>query len=102
LGQLVSALCLTICLSAVSAGADAPIDAEDMRIAERLARAIRIESVSHEDPADFRGGPFLELAALLRETYGRICEDRHGNGPPRGPALMRPAQMVGLTGMLKE
>jgi carboxypeptidase PM20D1 len=71
LGQLISVLCLTICLSAVSAEADAPIDAEDMRIAERLARAIRIESVSHQDPADFRGGPFLELAALLRETYPR-------------------------------
>lgn len=38
-------------------------------IAERLAGAIRFETVSPEDPADFRGEPFDRLEAYLRQTY---------------------------------
>lgn len=42
------------------------------QIAERLAGAIRFETVSYEDAADFRGEPFDALEAYLRETYPRV------------------------------
>ena len=62
---------LAVLLAAATAQAGEGIEPDDLRIAKRLAAAIRIESVSHEDPADFRGEPFVELAAYLRETYPR-------------------------------
>jgi len=40
-------------------------------IAERLAGAIRFETVSYENDADFRGEPFDELEDYLRATYPR-------------------------------
>ena len=42
------------------------------QIAQRLAGAIRFETVSYEDAADFRGEPFDALEAYLRETYPRV------------------------------
>jgi len=46
--------------------------ADSQAIADRLAGAIRFETVSPEDPADFRGQPFLDLAAYLRRSYPRV------------------------------
>ncbi len=39
---------------------------------ERLAAAIRIETVSHEDAAEFRAEPFLALHKLLAESYPQL------------------------------
>ena len=38
-------------------------------IAERLAGAIRFETISHEDPANFSAEPFRQLADYLAKTY---------------------------------
>ena len=43
-------------------------------IAERLAGAIRFETVSPENPADFRPEPFVAHEAYLRATYPRVFE----------------------------
>lgn len=40
-------------------------------LAERLAAAVRFETVSPQDPADFRAEPFIGLNAHLRATYSR-------------------------------
>ena len=53
-------------LAALMATAAGPTSEE---IADRLAEAIRFETVSPEDPADFRGEPFDRLEAYLREAY---------------------------------
>ena len=36
---------------------------------QNLAAAIRLETISHEDPAEFRGEPFLALHRLLAAAY---------------------------------
>lgn len=41
-------------------------------VAEHLAQAIRFPTVSHQDPAAFRGAPFDELIAHLATTYTRV------------------------------
>lgn len=41
------------------------------KMAERLAGAIRFETISFEDSADFRGEPFHEFSRYLRELYPR-------------------------------
>lgn len=56
-------------IAASTAIAEGPTSRE---IAERLAGAIRFETVSPEDPADFRGEPFEAHEAYLRETYPRV------------------------------
>jgi carboxypeptidase PM20D1 len=37
-----------------------------------LAEAVRFETISHDDPADFRGEPFLALHRFLAEAYPRL------------------------------
>jgi len=65
-------LCVTgVALAALVATAEAQPATESRQIAERLAGAIRFETVSHEDPADFDGLPFAALEAYLRATYPR-------------------------------
>lgn len=58
-------------LVAVAAAANAQTRTDSQQIAERLAGAIRFETVSHEDPANFDGAPFVALEAYLRKTYPR-------------------------------
>ena len=48
--------------------------AEANAIAERLAGAIRIPTISPAEPKDFRGQPFLDLHTYLRETYPLVHE----------------------------
>ncbi len=36
---------------------------------QNLAAAIRLETISHDDPAEFRAAPFLALHRLLETTY---------------------------------
>jgi carboxypeptidase PM20D1 len=59
---------LAICL-AIASGVDAAENATSEEIAERLAGALRFETVSFEDSADFDGEPFLRLADYLRDLY---------------------------------
>ncbi|MEM9176425.1 MAG: M20/M25/M40 family metallo-hydrolase, partial [Myxococcota bacterium] len=58
-------------LGSAPAVADGPTSEE---IAERLAGAIRFETISPEDPADFRGEPFDLHEAYLRDRYPRVFE----------------------------
>jgi carboxypeptidase PM20D1 len=44
----------------------------DEEIAERISGAIRFETISPENPADFDGQPFDELTAYLEELYPRV------------------------------
>lgn len=60
---------LASALIASMASAGGPTSGE---IAERLAGAIRFETISPEDPADFRGEPFEAHEAYLREIYPRV------------------------------
>jgi carboxypeptidase PM20D1 len=53
----------------VASGADADEKRGSQEIAERLAGAIRFETVSHEDSADFDAEPFRQLASYLRDIY---------------------------------
>jgi len=46
-------------------------DAASRAIAERIAGAVRFETVSYEDAADFEGAPFDALEIYLREQYPR-------------------------------
>ncbi|MCR9097445.1 MAG: M20/M25/M40 family metallo-hydrolase [bacterium] len=62
---------LTSVLVSGAAFADGP--ASDA-IADRLAGAIRFETISPEDPADFRSEPFVAHEAYLRETYPRVFD----------------------------
>jgi len=62
-------LCVLGAFGASVASAD---DVTSEEIAERLAGAIRFETVSYEDEADFRGEPFDQLEAYLREAYPRV------------------------------
>jgi len=39
---------------------------------QNLAAAIRLETISHEDPAEFRGEPFLALHRLLAAEYPQV------------------------------
>ncbi len=59
-------------LGALGASVASADDVTSEEIAERLAGAIRFETVSYEDEADFRGEPFDQLEAYLRETYPRV------------------------------
>jgi len=53
----------------LASGAEAGERASSEEIAERLAGAIRFETVSFEDSADFDGAPFVQLASYLRDLY---------------------------------
>jgi carboxypeptidase PM20D1 len=55
---------------ASSSAAESMVTSEE--IAERLAGAVRFETVSYENAEDFRGAPFDALEAYLRETYPRV------------------------------
>ncbi len=55
----------------LATGGSAFAEADSQMIAERLAGAIRYETVSHEDSADFEGAPFDALELYLREQYPR-------------------------------
>jgi carboxypeptidase PM20D1 len=59
---------LAICLGLAS-DVDAAEKATSEEIAERLAGAIRFETISFEDSADFDGAPFLLLSDYLRDLY---------------------------------
>ena len=54
-----------------AAAVDAGERSESDQIAKRLAGAIRFETVSPENPEDFRGEPFGAFEAYLREQYPR-------------------------------
>jgi carboxypeptidase PM20D1 len=47
-------------------------DPESQAVAERLAGAIRFETVSYENPDDFRPEPFDALEAYLSRAYPRV------------------------------
>lgn len=66
--RLVGALLAMISVGFAS-GAEARERASSEEIAERLAGAIRFETVSFEDSADFDGEPFVQLASYLRNLY---------------------------------
>ena len=70
-GRILGLCAMGIGLVAFAGAAKAQSGADSLRIAERLAGAIRFETVSHEDPADFDGAPFEALEAYLRATYPR-------------------------------
>jgi carboxypeptidase PM20D1 len=57
-----------ICV-ALASGADADEKRSSEEIAERLAGAIRFETVSYEDSTDFDAEPFEQLATYLRDIY---------------------------------
>lgn len=59
---------LAICIG-IGSGAEAGGQATSAEIAEHLAGAIRFETVSFEDPADFDGEPFHQLSGYLRNLY---------------------------------
>jgi len=59
---------LAICLGIVTA-ADAGGRSTSEQIAERLAGAIRFETVSFEDSADIDGDPFRRFSDYLRRLY---------------------------------
>ena len=63
-----AATALAICL-AIASDVDAAENATSEEIAERLAGAIRFETISFEDSADFDGAPFLLLSDYLRDLY---------------------------------
>ena len=50
--------------------ADIPMN--EIAAAERLAGALRLATISHEDPADFDGEVFLQLHAYLEETFPNV------------------------------
>lgn len=62
---------LALALVLVGAAPQVSANPESDAIAERLAGAIRFETISYEDPADFRPEPFDALEAYLRATYPR-------------------------------
>lgn len=49
---------------------DEPVDVE--RVAQRLALALRLRTISHQDRSRLDSRPFLELARLLSVTYPRV------------------------------
>jgi carboxypeptidase PM20D1 len=57
--------CLLLAIASVQAGP----------ASERLAAAVRFPTVSHQDPAQFEGEPFLALHAWLRESYPRVFNE---------------------------
>ncbi len=59
---------LSICIGFVS-GAEAGGKATSEEIAERLAGAIRFETISFKDSADFEGEPFRQLSSYLQALY---------------------------------
>lgn len=61
-----------VALSLLLASAAFAAGPSSEEIAERLAGAIRFETVSPEDPADFRPGPFEAHEAYLRAAYPRV------------------------------
>jgi len=68
-GLLFLVLLLAVMTFAPSASAAPTATSEE--VAERLAGAIRIETISHSDPADFDDEAFARLADYLRTTYPR-------------------------------
>ena len=46
---------------------DVPLDGQEM--AERLAQAIRFQTISHQDPAQFRGEEFVGLRQYLEQAF---------------------------------
>ena len=63
-----AAAVLAICLG-IASGVEASEIATSEEIAERLAGAIRFETISFEDSVDFDGAPFLLLSDYLRDLY---------------------------------
>jgi len=51
----------------VGPAADVPLDGREM--AERLAQAIRFQTISHQDPAQFRGEEFVGLRQYLEQVF---------------------------------
>lgn len=45
---------------------------DEAALARRLAAAIRIPTISHDDRSDFNAGAFLEFHELLRRSYPKI------------------------------
>ena len=74
-GRWVGAVLAVVFASTPFAPAVADAETTSLEIAERLAGAIRFETVSYEDAADFRGEPFDALEGYLRETYPRVFRE---------------------------
>ncbi len=45
------------------------VSLDGQKIAERLAQAIRFQTISHQDPAEFRGEEFVGLHEYLERTF---------------------------------
>jgi len=71
LGELGSLGAVLVLWLVVGGPALAEGDAASRAIAERIAGAVRFETVSYEDAADFEGAPFDALEIYLREQYPR-------------------------------
>lgn len=64
--------CLVLALLALSAGLAAPRATADEAAVERLAGALRIETISFGEPARFRGEPFEALHRHLEESFPAV------------------------------
>ncbi len=66
---MIRLLCLFVALLPVSLNADAlPVPVQN------LSAAIRLQTVSHQDPAQFDAAPFNGFVAFLEQTYPRVHE----------------------------
>lgn len=50
------------------------IPLDEAAAAERLAKAVTYQTISHEDAADFRPEPFIAMRDYLERTYPRVHE----------------------------
>jgi carboxypeptidase PM20D1 len=64
----------TLRLTSIQIDAEPAFDIpmNEIAAAERLAGALRIATISHEDPADFDGEPFLQFHTYLEETFPNV------------------------------
>lgn len=64
----------TLRMSSLQIDADpiADIPMNEIAAAERLAAALRIQTISHENPDDFDGEPFLQFHMYLEETFPNV------------------------------
>ena len=64
----------TLRMSSLQIDADpvADIPMNEIAAAERLAAALRIQTISHENPDDFDGDPFLQFHMYLEETFPTV------------------------------
>jgi len=54
-----------------------PFDAagiDEVRAVERLSKALTFKTISHQDPAEFKGAPFEALHGYLQKSYPKVHE----------------------------